>query len=362
MLVEWEAALAADHPFRKAADALLFYSHGATDVEDTTIQRHAVAVGELVSQEWMYWSTEDISEILRHRATRDLDTKRPLIYASTDAHASNRFVDETWNAKWKMTNGIRVWCIDKKTGKTIHIGGEFTWGDCMEVRRRFESLAELGVLPLDGDYGNGLIAQVALLTDGLDWVAEYVLTLFPDAVYVLDPYHVLEHVSDAAHKAFPKEPKKARAIIQRAKTALGQRVRRPRQLVRKGTRKKNQRRRRSGFDGSGQRLLDDVLLPLLSAAKHGKKRITQAIAYVERNVYRLDYGNVRTRGIQLGSWAMESFHRTASQVRLKRAGCHWTAEVAQAILNLRLLTLAGRWDAFWGTHPLMQLDCAGGSA
>jgi hypothetical protein len=115
----------------------------------------------------------------------------------------------------------------------------------MEVRRRFESLADLGVLPLDEDYGNGLVAQVALLTDGLDWIAEYILSLFPDGVYVLHPYHVLEHVCDAAHKAFPKEPKKSRAVIRKVKTALGQRVRRPRQFIRKGTRKKNQRRQRS---------------------------------------------------------------------------------------------------------------------
>jgi hypothetical protein len=126
MLVEWEAALAVDYPFRQVGEALLFYSHGAADVEDTTIQRHAVALGGLVSQEWMYRSADDIREILTTRATRDLHTKGPLICASTDAHALHRFVDEIWNAKWKMTHGIRVWCIDKDTGNTIHIGGEFT--------------------------------------------------------------------------------------------------------------------------------------------------------------------------------------------------------------------------------------------
>jgi hypothetical protein len=40
--------LAADHPFRKASEALLFFSHGAVDLEDTTIERHAVAIGNAV--------------------------------------------------------------------------------------------------------------------------------------------------------------------------------------------------------------------------------------------------------------------------------------------------------------------------
>jgi hypothetical protein len=40
--IEWESMLAADHPFRQAADALGFFTHGAVDLEDNTIERHAV--------------------------------------------------------------------------------------------------------------------------------------------------------------------------------------------------------------------------------------------------------------------------------------------------------------------------------
>ncbi len=54
--------------------------------------------------------------------------------------------------------------------------------------------------------------------------------------------------------------------------------------------------------------------------------------------------------MQIGSGAMESLHRTASQVRLKLAGARWTADRATAVLNTRLMLLAGRWDAFW-TQP-----------
>ena len=53
--------------------------------------------------------------------------------------------------------------------------------------------------------------------------------------------------------------------------------------------------------------------------------------------------------------AMESLHRTGSQARLKRAGCHWTEEVAQAILNLRMLGLSGRWKEYWSQPELPHL-------
>jgi hypothetical protein len=213
------------------------------------------------------------------------------------------------------------------------------------------------VLPADGDYGEGVVAQVALVTDGLGWIADYVLSLFPEAIVSLDPYHVIGHVSEAAKKAWPgkKNEAKVRRILARARRAIGMRTRRSRTVYRKGPNRQRHKTRRSGTDGSGRRLLDEVLLPLLEEATRGTKRIEQAIAYVEHNLYRLDYGELRTRGFHIGSGAMESLHRTGSQVRLKRAGCHWTKVAAQGILNLRMLGLSGRWKEYWNQAELPHL-------
>ena len=120
-----------------------------------------------------------------------------------------------------MSNGIRLWTLDQKTGKTIHLGGEYTWGDCMEVRGRFEWLSEQKILPFDGDYGDGVVAQVAVITDGVDWIADYVLPLFPkETVHVLDAFHVVQQVTEAARAAFPgkSNERRVRAV---AKQALG---------------------------------------------------------------------------------------------------------------------------------------------
>jgi len=147
LLVEWESRLGSDHPFRYAQDALSFFTHGAARLEDTTIARHMVAVGNLVDREWTYRTSDEIAELLLTRATRDPNTARPLLYASTDAHALRTYVDETWDAKWKMANGVRLWCIDRYNGATIHLGGEYTWGDCEQVQRVFEWLRDTGSTP-----------------------------------------------------------------------------------------------------------------------------------------------------------------------------------------------------------------------
>ena len=141
--------------------------------------------------------------------------------------------------------------------------------------------------------------------------------------------------------------------------------RRARIYYRKGPRRTRHRTRRANPNGSGRRLLADVPLPLRRIAHRGRERLDKVIAYVERNLFRLEHGDLRVRGFQIGSGAMESLHRTASQIRLKLAGCRWTAHAAQAILNLRMLALSGRWNEYWGQPnlaPLVAAAAVGGRA
>lgn len=353
-LLEWEAALAADHPFRKAADALLFFTHGAASVEDNSLERHAVLAGSAIPPEWQYRRPEVIRDILRDRATRDTGSGRPLVYVSTDAHALRRFVDDTWTAAWKMSNGIRVWCIDAKTGETVHLGGEYTWGDCREVALRFAALRSSGHLPPGGNFGQGVLAQIALVTDGAGWITDHILPLFPDAVSILDMFHVLEHVADAVRKIFPGAPAKASALLHRARRALGMRSPRPRALLRKGPREARPARPPAPNNGSAYEAIA-VLGPFLKIGpRSGRDRLWLALEYIADNEDRMNYGELRGRGFRIGSGAMESLHRIGSQVRLKRSGCRWTAEVAQALLNLRMLQLCGRWEEFWRQPDLAR--------
>ena len=71
-----------------------------------------------------------------------------------------------------MANGLGLWCVDCRTGEIVDLGGEYTWGDCNEVERVVRRLIELGHLPADGDYGDGLMARVVWIADGMPWVRE----------------------------------------------------------------------------------------------------------------------------------------------------------------------------------------------
>lgn len=363
LCLEWEARLGRDLPFRRAQKALAFFSHGAVVEEDTTIAAHMVAVGRVVDRSWLYRPVPVIRRILRDLAIRDAETGRPILCMSTDAHAERRYVDDTWAAQWKSLNGIRLWTIDRTTGATIHIGGEFTWGDCNEVERIVETLIADGILPVDGNYGDGLLTTLVAPTDGALWIVPHMLDKLHWAKRVLDLPHALEHVSAFAKKCFGATSKAAKAFFARVvKHIVPSRRQKPdRPARRKGHRKTARTQRPHRPDKQREYGCIYAVLGALyedeapNIPPEHTEDFEGLLTYLENNADRGDYHVYHARGWPLGSGAMESLHRTGAQMRLKLAGARWLPETAQAIVNLRMLDLVGRWDEFWSHEGLTDL-------
>ncbi len=368
LCLEWETRLAIDHPFRKAQEELTFFTHDALKLEDTTISDPMVKVSALIERTDLYRTPEQIKAILRDRATCDLNTGKPILYMSSDAHALRRYVDDSWQSQWKMANGIRLWCEDKDTGKAIHLGGEYTWGDCQAVHDAFVALIAAGIVVRDGNYGDGVVAQLSWISDGMPWFERYLLPLFPNIRVILDAYHVLERLAAFFALLFGQGKKDAKA----AYTPLAARIsghtdqtkrrkRSRRKGHKKGARKSKPTHAHQRDDPSpdgpwGLWLLKQVLEYQPTNKAH-KAAHTRLLNYLSRNAYRMSYPTYRQAGYQIGSGAMESLHRTASQARLKLAGARWLEQTSEAIFNFRMLRLAGNWDAFW-SRPTFSADFA----
>jgi hypothetical protein len=360
--LEWETRLGSDHPFRTAQQALTYFTHGAVRLEDTTIARHLVRVGQLITRDDMYRAPEEIRRVLLERATRDRETNRPLLYCSSDAHALRRFVDDTWAAKWKMSNGIRLWCEDKKTGRVIHLGGEFTWGDCHEVRAIFQDLITRGILPPDGNYGDGVRAQLVWLSDGMPWFKDHILPLFQDVVVILDVYHLLQAFATFIALCFKPKAKPARRWLNRAvELTTGRRPNHRRKAKRrrghrKGAAKANAHAHERNVDPDTNPVeqaakLIGMLFEVPTKTKKAQAAQFRLFKFLFNDSDRINYVAFRARGYQIGSGAMESLHRT-SQLRLKLPGAKWLPHTSQAIFNIRMMRLAENSERFWNQPDL----------
>lgn len=380
--LEWEARLGARDAFRKAQEMLNFVTRGALKLEDTTIERHMVAAARLIDPSWLYRKPGDIRSILADRATRDLQTGRPLLYASTDGHALRRYVGDTWAWGWRVVNGIRLWCEDARTGRIIHIGGEFTWGDCRCVAGRFSKLLELGILPNDEPEWKSIDAQLVFLSDGAEWIVEHVLPVFRDTFVILDPFHVVGWFAGLGAQLFGAGTNEAKLFHGEAWEAVFGEPRvkqRGVERTRRGHKKKPRnartphlhdryrallpRLRKRSPDATSKALLN-LLATAAAACDHPDQdeAITKIMNRLTNNVLRMKYPTYLKRGFQVGSGAMESLHRSASQARLKRSG-RWQEETSLAVLNFRMLELSGRWGEFWCQRDLpvlLQRAFAGG--
>jgi hypothetical protein len=175
---------------------------------------------------------------------------------------------------------------------------------------------------------NGHKTVVAVL-DGDRALWEELRCFLPEAVGVLDLFHVLERLWKAAH-VFHAEgsPAAGKFVTDRLRMLLEGRV--------------------GGVLGGLRQML----------AKHalsGSRRqaLASVIGYFENNRPHMQYDQYLAAGYPIGSGVAEGACRHLVKDRLEQTGMRWTVAGAQALLHLRALYLNGDWPAFVA-HRIQQ--------
>ena len=225
-------------------------------------------------------------------------------------------------------------------------------------------------LPSDGEYGEGVVASVTIVTDGMRWIEQYVVAKFRVAVVMLDAYHVLERLRKQAEARHGKKSAAAAKLYDDwVRLLLGKPSEKGSRKRKPSKKEKQQQARERPTPSDRPPWLEvemscqstsavEVLIENLTFEdglnKDQQDDQDKLIDYLDHNQYRMNYLLYRRRGYQIGSGAMESLHRNGSQIRLKLPGPGWLEESSQAIFNLRMLYLCGRWDEFWHQPGLTE--------
>lgn len=167
-----------------------------------------------------------------------------------------------------------------------------------------------------------LANAITVLGDGAEWIWNLAETVFPLADEVLDAFHAVEHIGDAA-KAVWGDGTEATARHRAA----------GRQALLTG-----------GKIGV-ERWLQTALPDVPPGVSH--EPLVHLLAYLAKHPTRLDYAERLAEGRSIGSGAVESAVKQTINLRLKRTGARWRGEHVGPLVELIALSETPEWDAAW---------------
>ena len=171
-------------------------------------------------------------------------------------------------------------------------------------------------LALQHGYGDG--TWVHGVGDGAPWIAQQVAPVFPRQRFLLDRYHLLEHLHEGASALSPGDAAAARAWAGVQASRIDQ--------------------------GEVSGVVAECRSRSGANVEHPLHRLA---GYLENRQGQLDYAAARREGLPIGSGAVEGGHRPVIQDRLKLPGTWWKEETVNPMLALRSLRANNRWEAFW---------------
>jgi hypothetical protein len=166
--------------------------------------------------------------------------------------------------------------------------------------------------------------EMVYLCDGQETLWQAVTEMLPatNAVEILDLLHVTPRLWKAAHVFHSEKSKEAETFV---------RERLLRVLNGKAA-------------GVVAGLREMATKHALTGSK--KKVIREVCGYLKNNLARMHYDEYLAAGYPIASGVIEGACRHLVKDRMERAGMHWTAAGAQAMLNVRSIFVGGQWEDY----------------
>ena len=227
------------------------------------------------------------------------------------------------SAKTREVKLVTVWSAEGRDedGTPVRDAGSISYSAAIESAAQKDTDETLSAFAARVEReatrrGFDRVARRAVLGDGATWIWNLADERFPDAVQIVDRFHVKQHLSDVAKPIYGATSDLARAWA---------------------------RARHDELDAGD---LDAVLGALRPhAVAHDEAR--RCVDYVEHNRERMRYPAFRATGLCTSTGVVEAGCKVAIGTRCKRAGMHWTVAGADAIIALRCCKLSGRFEDFW---------------
>jgi hypothetical protein len=258
--------------------------------------------------------TKKASHILENmheiETASDNKTKKGVLYIMTDGAAVNTRVKDENGSTWRENKTVISFTdkdmIKRKDGGHIIIKKEYA--AFIGSADKFKG----HVLNTAINAGYGKTREVVIIGDGAAWIRNMGNELFPEAVQILDLYHLKENIYTYAKHKFAHSEKEyvpwAESFIDKIE--------------------------------NGKK--EEALL-LLPKDEKLPANVVNLRTYISNNIDKIDYPTYKAKGYFVGSGAIESANKVILQRRLKQSGMRWNVPDAQSVLSLRAKVESSRW-------------------
>lgn len=241
------------------------------------------------------------------------DRKKGTLYVMTDGSQVNTRETDKNGSTWKEMKLGEVYSDDhvvkRKDGQSIITNKEY--GAHFGKVEAFKPL----LFDAAARAGYGAYEKMVMIGDGARWIWNMCDELFPDAVQILDYYHMCENVYRYAKYLYHTDDAKMNKWAKKINTKIE--------------------------SGNVDKALKTIPDPNEDQLPPG---IPNLHTYLTNNRNRMNYKELKQQGFNIGSGAIESGNKKVIQQRMKQSGMRWGIETGQTIASLRAKNASGRWN------------------
>ena len=295
------------------ATARLFKEEFGIEISGKQVEKITKYIGKIIFEEDTKKAEEVYENILTSIPEKEIKEKeKKILYIMTDGAAVNTRIEDENGSTWKENKTVMVFTdkdlITRKDGSKLIINKEYAAfiGSAEEFKKY--------VLNVAIKAGYGTVTDVVIIADGATWIRTMCNEIFPDAVQILDLFHLKENIYSYAKYLFKESEaeytKWAEIIIDK---------------IVKGN-------------------IEDVLNMIPEKKDKLPAGVVNLKGYIQNNIDKINYSKYKANGYYIGSGPIESANKLILQRRLKQAGMRWSVEGAQYMLTLRAKVESNLWN------------------
>lgn len=299
-------------PSFEAAEEGLRYLAGI-EISAYLIRQVTEETGQKVHEQQMKTAEQAVARPEEAAPTALPHEQKPgRLYAMADGSQVNTREQGKEGSSWKEMKLGLVYSdnhvLTRKGGQSVLVNKEYVtyFGGVDGFKKLlFNAAAQAGY---------GTYQQMVVIGDGAHWIWNMYDELFPDAIQVLDYYHMCENVYNYAKYLYPSDNLQIKIWAESMITKI----------------------EKGDLDGA---------LASIPAANDTKRPlgVPNLYNYLSNNRNRMNYKELQDQGIKIGSGAVESGNKKVIQQRMKQSGMRWNVKSGQYVASLRAKNASGRW-------------------